>query len=304
MLFSTVFSTWSRILIRALPDGMVPLLAPVSSISSMVELHLLSALLSGFSKYVAVDPDAGSTDGRALGSGVVLRLRGAAEALPPPGLVALPLLLVVGAMVAGLAWRNAGGCGGVASTAGGQCAPGLATTCTARSTVRAGLYRGDGSALSPCHGRVVRAGSRVGRVDSECACSSRVGCGANVHAATANPDVRAPSAPASQASRPLATKGGRRQPTSLWMLWPATRARMHSVLGFWPESLFGTVCWPHAFSHAPQRKAQNKLFLVFYDRTSLSSSSSLSSHPHFRTSPSADYAHPSCSLSDTLLPCP
>lgn len=44
-----------------------------------------------------MEPDGGSTEGRALGRGVVLRLRGAAEALPP-GLTALPLLLVVGAM--------------------------------------------------------------------------------------------------------------------------------------------------------------------------------------------------------------
>ena len=47
---------------------------------------------------MAVDPDGGSTDGRATGSGVVLRLRGAAEAFPPPGFSALPLLLVVGAI--------------------------------------------------------------------------------------------------------------------------------------------------------------------------------------------------------------
>lgn len=55
-----------------------------------------------------MDPDGGSTDGRALGSGVVLRLRGAAEAFPPPGFVALPLLLVVGAMTGGMASRSAG----------------------------------------------------------------------------------------------------------------------------------------------------------------------------------------------------
>ena len=62
---------------------------------------------------MAVDPDGGSTDGRATGSGVVLRLRGAAEALPPPGFSALPLLLVVGAIAGGLASRGAEGWGTV-----------------------------------------------------------------------------------------------------------------------------------------------------------------------------------------------
>jgi hypothetical protein len=60
---------------------------------------------------VAVDPDGGSTDGRATGSGVVLRLREAAVAFPPPGFSALPLLLVVGAITGGLASRGAGALG-------------------------------------------------------------------------------------------------------------------------------------------------------------------------------------------------
>ena len=55
---------------------------------------------------MAVDPDGGSTDGRATRSGVVLRLRGAAEAFPPPGFSALPLLLVVGAIVAAVAFSQ------------------------------------------------------------------------------------------------------------------------------------------------------------------------------------------------------
>ena len=80
--------------------------------------HLFRELLRGFSKKVTVEPDGGSTDVRALGIGVVLRLRGAAEAFAPG--FALPLLLVVGAMTGNLALRNAGVCGGVASTADGR----------------------------------------------------------------------------------------------------------------------------------------------------------------------------------------
>ena len=85
---------------------MVPLEPPVSKISSTVMLHLLREMLRGFSKKVTVEPDDGSTDVRALGIGVVLRLRGAAEAFAPG--FALPLLLVVGAMTGGLALRMLG----------------------------------------------------------------------------------------------------------------------------------------------------------------------------------------------------
>jgi hypothetical protein len=110
----TVFSTWSRIFSRAVPEGMWPLVALESRISSTVTVHFLRALLRGRSKYVAVAPDGGSTEVRALGRGVVLRLRGAAEAFAPG--FALPLLLVVGAITGGVAVWSAGGCGGVAST--------------------------------------------------------------------------------------------------------------------------------------------------------------------------------------------